>query len=543
MAEETLTADGTTMPATSADKPIAPKNLVALIKEWPLSRKLALAGVVLISAILFGLLIFQGKTADYQLLYANLAENDAGPVVEWLKAENIPYQLKNNGRNIWIPAGILHETRLSLAANGLPAGSGVGFEVFDKQSFALTDYVQKVNFTRALQGELSRTIASLDPVDTARVHLALPEKRLFKDQQKPATASVIVSLSKGKTLDEKQVQGIIHLVAGSISGLIPENISVIDSNGVVLDSGQQKDEDELLSVDMLAYQQEVEHRLEMRAQDLLDKTMGKDKAMVRVSAVLDFAKVEKTEEFFDGDEPVIRSEQVNQEQSGTPAAGGIPGVQSNLQGTTPQQTGENSSSKTSRITNYEISKTISRIINPVGTIQQLSVSILVADKVIPATADEPETTEPRSAEELQSMQAMVSTALGLVPDRGDQINVLSMPFTEAPQEILLAESLPDNLLYEYLPFVKIALVAVGALLLYLLLVRPIIKTMKGEVRQHYKTVEALEQEQYAAEQALETQEHKREEKVVEDPVASIRRNVMENPAPTAHIIKKWLQET
>jgi flagellar M-ring protein FliF len=543
MAEETLTADGTTMPATSADKSIAPKNLVTLLKEWPLSRKLALAGVVLISTVLFGILIFQGKTADYQLLYANLTENDAGPVVEWLKAENIPYQLKNNGRNIWIPASILHETRLNLAANGLPAGSGVGFEVFDKQSFALTDYVQKVNFTRALQGELSRTIASLDPVDTARVHLALPEKRLFKDQQKPATASVIVSLSKGKTLDEKQVQGIIHLVAGSISGLIPENISVIDSNGVVLDSGRQEDQDELLSVDMLAYQQEVEHRLEMRAQDLLDKTMGKDKAMVRVSATLDFAKVEKTEEFFDGDEPVIRSEQVNQEQSGMPAAGGIPGVQSNLQGTTLQQSGENSSSKTSRTTNYEISKTISKIINPVGTIQQLSVSILVADKIIPATEENPETTAPRSAEELQAMQAMVSVALGLVPDRGDQINVLSMPFTEAPEEILLAESLPDNLLYEYLPFVKITLVAVGALLLYLLLVRPIIKTMKGEVREHYKTVEALEQEQYAADQALETDKHEREEKVVEDPVAFIRRNVMENPAPTAHIIKKWLQET
>ena len=543
MAEETLTADGTTMPATSADKSIAPKNLVTLLKEWPLSRKLALAGVVLISTVLFGLLIYQGKTADYQLLYANLTENDAGPVVEWLKAENIPYQLKNNGRNIWIPASILHETRLNLAANGLPAGSGVGFEVFDKQSFALTDYVQKVNFTRALQGELSRTIASLDPVDTARVHLALPEKRLFKDQQKPATASVIVSLSKGKTLDEKQVQGIIHLVAGSISGLIPENISVIDSNGVVLDSGRQEDQDELLSVDMLAYQQEVEHRLEMRAQDLLDKTMGKDKAMVRVSATLDFAKVEKTEEFFDGDEPVIRSEQVNQEQSGMPAAGGIPGVQSNLQGTTLQQSGENSSSKTSRTTNYEISKTISRIINPVGTIQQLSVSILVADRIIPATEENPETTAPRSAEELQALEAMVSVALGLVPDRGDQINVLSMPFTEAPEEILLAESLPDNLLYEYLPFVKITLVAVGALLLYLLLVRPIIKTMKGEVREHYKTVEALEQEQYAADQALETDKHEREEKVVEDPVAFIRRNVMENPAPTAHIIKKWLQET
>jgi flagellar M-ring protein FliF len=546
MAEETLPANESAAPApstTTGGRSVAQKNLVALIKEWPLSRKLALAGVIVVSVVLFGVLIFQGKTADYQLLYANLAENDAGPVVNWLKGENIPYQLKNNGRNIWIPADILHETRLNLAANGLPAGSGVGFEVFDKQSFALTDYVQKVNFTRALQGELSRTIASLDPVDTARVHLALPEKRLFKEQQKPATASVIVALSKGQTLDVKQVQGIVHLVAGSVSGLIPENISVVDSNGVVLDTGQQKDKDELLSVDMLSYQQEVEHRLEMRAQDLLDKTMGRDKAMVRVSATLDFAKVEKTEEVFDADDPVIRSEQVNQEQNGSPVAGGIPGVQSNLQGTMPQQAGENSSSKTSRTTNYEISKTISRISNPVGTLQQLSVSILVADKIVPATENTPETTEPRSAEELQSMQAMVSAALGLDPERGDQINVLSMPFTEPPEEIILAEALPENLLYEYLPFVKIALVAIGGLLLYFLLVRPIIKTMKGEVKEHYKTVEALEQEQYAADKALEMQRQRDEDKIVEDPLSRIRRGVMENPSPTAHIIKNWLQET
>ncbi len=542
MAEETLPVEGSTIPA-AVDIPTKKKSIFTLIKEWPLSRKLAFAGVIVISIVLFGILIFQGRTADYQLLYANLGENDAAPVVAWLKAEKIPYKLKNNGRNIWVPAKQLHETRLNLAANGLPTGGGVGFEVFDKQSFALTDYVQKVNYTRALQGELARTIASLDPVNSARVHLALPEKRLFKNQQKQATASVILSLATGKILDQKQVQGIIHLISGSVSGLETENISVIDQNGVVLDSGRQEENDKFVSIDMLSFQQEVERRLEMRAQALLDKTMGNDKAMVRVSASLDFSKVEKTEELFDAEEPVIRSEQLNQEQSGVPSTGGIPGVQSNLQGTSETEGPDNASSRTSRTTNYEISKTISKIVNPVGTIQKLSVSILVADKVTPGNENSPTTISPRTPEELKSLETMVSAALGLVPDRGDQINVISMPFTKSTEDAATQEAMPGNMLYEYLPFAKIALIAIGLLLLYFVLIRPVIKTMKGEVQQHFKTVEALEQERLASEQALAIEQQKKNEVILEDPITVLRREVMQDPTPSAHIIKNWLQET
>ncbi len=305
---------------------------MGLVQEWPLSKKISTGLVLLISIILFAFLIIQGRTADQQLLYANLAMNDAASVTDWLKNQKIEYTLKNGGKDIWIPADQIYQTRLDLAANGLPKGGDVGFEVFDKQNFALTDYVQKVNYTRALQGELARTITSLAPVESTRVHLALPEKRLFKDQQKSGTASVIVTLVPGKTLDQSQVEGIIHLVAGSVTNLDPENVTIIDSNGLVLEAQKKSTEDNLLSVDMLAYKQEVEHRLEIQAQDLLDKTMGKDNSMVRVSAAVDFSKVEKTEEFYDGDDPVIRSEQINQESSGSVVTGGAPGVQSNLQG-------------------------------------------------------------------------------------------------------------------------------------------------------------------------------------------------------------------
>ena len=459
----------------SGDQPpaVKRKNILTLVKEWPLNRKIALGAITTLSIGLFAFLIIQARVADYQLLYANLSEADAGSVVNWLKTQDIPYQLKNGGKNIWIGADKIYDTRLDLAANGLPSGGDVGFEIFDKQSFALTDYVQKVNHTRALQGELSRTITSLDPVESTRVHLAIPEKRLFKNQQKNPTASVIVSLTHGRQLDPDQVQGILHLVAGSITGLTPENVKIIDSNGVVLDGLDNPENENLLSVDMLTFQQDVEYRLQMRAQDLLDTIMGKNKAMVRVTAALDFSKVEKTQELYDADEPVIRSEQLNEESNGVQTTGGIPGVQSNLQGSSGGLAStEPPSNKSSRTTNYEISKTISKIVNPVGTIKSLSVSILVADRIVTDENAETTTSVPLSNEELKSIEKMVASALGIIPDRGDKINVVSMPFSESPEKEMVAQQLPENLIYQYLPAIKIFLIAIGALLFYLLLIRP-----------------------------------------------------------------------
>ncbi len=533
---------GLTAPAgSSPPEVLAPerKNLIALIQEWPTSRKIATGTVLLISIVLFAFLIIQARTANQQLLYANLSMNDGGAVAEWLKNQKIPYTLKNGGKDIWIPADKIYQTRLDLAANGLPSGGGVGFEVFDKQSFALTDYVQKVNHTRALQGELARTITSLAPVESTRVHLALPEKRLFKNQQKKATASVILTLVPGKRLEQQQVQGIIHLVAGSVTDLEADNVKVIDSNGVVLEGEKKSDENNLLSVDMLAFQQEVEHRMEIRAQDLLDKTMGKDNAMVRISTTLDFSKVEKTQELFDAEEPVIRSEQINQEINGSQTVGGIPGVQSNLQGNeTLEDNGSPSSNKNSRTTNYEISKTTSRIVNPVGTITKISVSVLVADKITPGAEDSPPSITPRTSEELKSIENMVASAIGLVPDRGDVISVLSMPFVDPMEQVVETEQVAANFLYQYMPLIKYGLIGLGVLLIYFLLIRPVIKTMKGEVQQHYKTVEQLQLEQKSAfeDQPIEPP------MPVDDAITALRRDVQHNQVPTAFIIKNWIQE-
>lgn len=528
------------MAETTDITPVRPnpfRALIATITEWPLPRKIALAAITALSLGLFAYIIIQARTADYQLLYGNLAETDASAMVEWLKGQNIPYKLASNGHNILVPAHNVYETRLSLASAGLPQGGGVGFEIFDKQSFALTDFVQKVNYSRALQGELARTIGSLGPVESARVHLALPEKRLFKDQQKPATASVIIKLAPGKRLGEAQIEGIVHLVSSSIEGLDPQQVTIIDQNGTVLSKTGDKGLSGNLSPDMLEYQMQVEQRLEDRAQALLEKSLGAKNALVRVTATLDFARTEKTEETFDPEEPVIRSEQLNEEKSGSEMTGGIPGVQSNLEGNTTQVAGASPpSSKSQRTTNYEISKVVSRTVNPVGTVSKLSVSVLVADKIIPGKDKEAPTTESRSAEELKSLENMVASALGIDKNRGDKIEVTSMPFLDS-DEAQEGERMLAGGLYQYAPFIRYGLLLLGGVLLYFLMIRPLMKTLNKEVTRHYKTVEQLE-----AEQAGGRAGGAEGAEVAVDPLVRIKKEVDTNPAFGAHALRNWIQD-
>ena len=520
-----------------------PKNgfqvLVKRIQDWPLPRKLALLAVTLISLALFGYIILQARTADYQLLYANLNEEDAAAVTEWLRANKTPYQLTNNERNIRVPAGAVHEVRLKLASAGLPKGGGVGFEIFDKQSFALTDFVQKVNYTRALQGELARTIASLSPVESARVHLALPEKRLFKNQQQPATASVILNLKPGLRMSESQIQGIVYLVSGSVEGLDPDHVTIINQNGKVLTKIGDKGILGNMSPDMLEYQMQVEKNLETRAQSLLDTALGPKNAMVRVTASLDFARFEKTEETYDPEEPVIRSEQINEQKSGPQIVGGVPGVQSNLQGPGSTATGATPpSSSLQKTTNYEISKVVSKTVNPVGTIKKISVSVLVADKIKPATKKEPEKSVPRTAAELNSLKTMIASALGLDPARGDKIEITSMPFTEEVTEVG-TEATGTNALYRYMPLIRYGILFLGGLLVYFLMIRPIIKTLREDVTQHYKTVQQLQKEQ---EEAKQEEEEKELEALMRDPIMRVREAIQTNPVFAAHILKNWIHD-
>ncbi|OEU77185.1 MAG: flagellar M-ring protein FliF, partial [Desulfuromonadales bacterium C00003107] len=222
-------------------------NLIETIKLWPKSRQVSLGVVTVLCLVFFSVLVMQARHVDYQLLFGNLPAGDAAAVLTRLKEQKIAYRLESGGTAIYIPANKVYEIRLELAGAGLPQGAGVGFEIFDKQSFGMTDFAQKINYQRALQGELSRTISSLAPVEGARVHLAMAAKRLFREQQEKTTASVIVKMVPGRKLNDGQIQGIVNLVSGSVEGLHAGQVSIIDANGRVLSKSPQADMNSPLS--------------------------------------------------------------------------------------------------------------------------------------------------------------------------------------------------------------------------------------------------------------------------------------------------------
>ncbi len=291
-------------------------QIQANFQALPLAKKLAVGGIAVGTILGIILLIVWSNRIEFQPLYYNLSQEDAGMVVEELKEQKIPYRLTASGKTVMVPAGRVYDLRLDLASRGVPSGGGVGFEIFDRTDLGTTEFVQKLNYQRALQGELSRTINQFAEVEQSRVHITLPEKTLFlEDEQKP-TASVVLKLRRKGALKEKQVQGIVHLVSGSVEGLPTENITIVDVDGNVL-SAATSDEANLagLTGSQQEFQNELEAGLEKRVQTMLERVVGKGSAIVRVTANLDFMQEEKTEEIYDPDSAVIRSEQRSDESA------------------------------------------------------------------------------------------------------------------------------------------------------------------------------------------------------------------------------------
>ena len=343
---------------------------------------------------------------DMQVLFANLAVDDASGIIDKLKDAKVPYETANGGTTVLVPSAQVHDLRLEMAGQGLPHGGGVGYEIFDRTTMGMSDFVQKLNYRRALQGELARTITQMPEVERARVHLAIPERRLFATEQDRARASVVVSLRASQTLSKAQIQGVVHLVSSSVEGLQARDVTVVDGHGNLL-SNTSSDESAGLSGTQMEYQRTLEKDIETRIQTMLERIVGVNKAVVRVSSVLDFRKIETTEERYDPNGQVVRSEQRGQEKSSgvNGTSGGVPGVESNVPGGTEAEGGQTSSNNNQTIietVNYEIRRTVSRIGVQTGTIKKLSVAVLGdgtyegGGKEGAAGADQPKKYVPRS---------------------------------------------------------------------------------------------------------------------------------------------------
>jgi flagellar M-ring protein FliF len=444
------------------------KDLGAL----PLSRKATLAGVAVLILISILTFVYFTNQEDYRVLFSNLSSEDAANIVTKLKEKKLPYQLSPSGDIISVPSDKVAELRLELAAAGLPHGGGVGFEIFDNKVLGATEFEQQLNYRRALQGELTRTINSLDEIQQCRVHIALPKESLFINQQKNPTASITVKLKAGRKLSQSQIDGIGHLVASSVEGMNSDDVIIVDSKGEVL-SKNNKGDSRLarMSSTQIEYQRNIEKDLGSQIQSMLENVVGRNKAVVRVNADLDFRITEKTEETYDPESPVVRSTQKQMDKAvgATPlAAGKDAGNASAARGSEKEKSDET--------TNYEINKTVSKTVMPVGEVKKISIAVLV-DGTYVKNNKGVMTYQERPKKEIESLEDLVRKSTGFNAQRGDQVVVTSMPFdrTDADQG-LVGPSWQERIL-AFMPIVKYVVAIIGILLVFLFIVRPLLRNL------------------------------------------------------------------
>ncbi|ACH40830.1 flagellar M-ring mounting plate protein FliF [Citrifermentans bemidjiense Bem] len=518
-----------------------PEGLKKLLEPFlalSTAKRLVVGGVALASLLGFAALIAVANKTDYRPLFANLTQEDAGEIVKKLKEQKVPYQISPDGKAILVPSDNVYDLRLSLASDGLPQGGGVGFEIFDRKNFGMTEFVQKLNYQRALQGELGRTIAQIAGVESARVHLALPEKALFKDQEKPATASVVLKMKSNRQLREGEVQGIVHLVASSIEGMDPEQVTVLDTRGKVLSSHSPNDPTSKVAGARQDTQRAFEKTEEEKLQSLLDRVVGSGKSVARVSASFDFKQVEKYEERYDPESAAVRSEQRSEEKGGgSSTASGVPGVQSNMgraQGAAGSTTG--GGSKTDETLNYEVSRSTARIIEPVGSLSKVSVAILVDGKYELSPGAKPGATpkyQPRSPDEMQKIESLVKSAVGFNAERGDQVTVANIPFQETGDQGGEQPSWYDAPIVQTL--IKNGLIGLAFLALLFYVIRPLMKMLKIEKAAHHFLPIQDDVEQ---QQMLEMQKVEHEKMRVTQ--LELVEKVKQDPYQAAQILQNWL---
>ncbi|WP_354690397.1 flagellar basal-body MS-ring/collar protein FliF [Phytobacter sp. RSE-02] len=439
--------------ATSApqNKSLEWLNRLRANPKIPLMVAAAAAVAIVVAMVLWA------KSPDYRTLYSNLSDQDGGAIVTQLTQMNIPYRFSENGGAIEVPADKVHELRLRLAQQGLPKGGAVGFELLDQEKFGISQFSEQVNYQRALEGELARTIETLGPVKTARVHLAMPKPSLFVREQKSPSASITVNLAPGRAMDDGQITAIVHLVSSAVAGLPPGNVTVVDQSGRLLTQSNTAGRD--LNDAQLKYAADVEGRVQRRIESILAPIVGNGNVHAQVTAQIDFANKEQTEEQYqpngDASQAVLRSRQTNEsEQIGGNYPGGVPGALSNQPApanaapiTTPpanqqngqqngqqNQTGQQTASSATsnavprnttrnETANYEVDRTIRHTKMNVGDIERLSVAVVVNYRTL---ADGK--TEALSADQLKQIEDLTREAMGYTEKRGDTLNVVNSPF-------------------------------------------------------------------------------------------------------------------
>ncbi|NNF00714.1 MAG: flagellar M-ring protein FliF [Pyrinomonadaceae bacterium] len=446
----------------------------------PMSGRITTIGAALATFGLVSAIIYYGSQPEYGALFSDLKPGDAQSIVEKLEASGVPYSLSNGGTTIQVPRDRLSELRLQMAGTGMLSGGHVGFDLFDKTSFGATDFAQKVNYRRAVEGELARTLEGMDEVEGARVHMTPKRESVFTEKEEGAKASVMLRVREGKELSSERTEAIASLVASSVEGLDSSNVSVMDTRGRLLTSGRGNQGSNDIFNSQLDSRRKFEAETAARIVSLLEPIAGDGRIRADVSADVDFSKTEETEEKYNPQSQVIRSQKTSEEKRNTSATSpGAPvvGVRSNDPATT-QQTANRQNQTTGNdervatTTNYEIDKTVRRKVGGGGEVKRMTVSVVVDHKLVN------DVSTARTSEELKKFEELVGAAVGFNEDRGDSIVVQTMPFDKSG----LAGETPAATFLEsnkeiVSTAIKYSLLALATMLVLFFVIRPARKAL------------------------------------------------------------------
>ncbi|HEF0060978.1 TPA: flagellar M-ring protein FliF [Citrobacter pasteurii] len=540
-------------------KPLEWLNRLRANPKIPLIVAGAAAVAIIVAMVLWA------KTPDYRTLFSNLSDQDGGAIVTQLTQMNVPYRFTEGSGAIEVPADKVHELRLRLAQQGLPKGGAVGFELLDQEKFGISQFSEQVNYQRALEGELARTIETLGPVKRARVHLAMPKPSLFVREQKAPSASVTVNLEPGRALDEGQISAVTHLVSSAVAGLPPGNVTLVDQAGHLLTQSNTSSRD--LNDAQLKYASDVEGRVQRRIESILSPIVGNGNVHAQVTAQLDFANKEQTEEKYspngDDSQAVLRSRQLNvSEQIGSGAPGGVPGALSNQPApantapiNTPpanQQNAQNAqtannanagprSTQRNETSNYEVDRTIRHTKMNVGDVQRLSVAVVVNYKTLPDGKPLPLT-----ADQMKQIEDLTREAMGFSEKRGDTLNVVNSPFTASDD---MGGELPFWQQQSFIEQLMVAgrwlLVLLVAWILWRKAVRPQLMRRSEEVKAAQEQTRIRQETEEAVEVRLskdeQTQQRRNNQRLGAEVMSQRIREMSDNdPRVVALVIRQWI---
>ncbi|GIZ52686.1 flagellar M-ring protein [Noviherbaspirillum aridicola] len=559
-----------TVPATP------PSGLIGFAQTPGGKNFFLMLGVAAVLAVMAGVWLWS-QTPDYRVLFSNFSDRDGGAIVAALQQQNVPYKFAEGGTAILVPADKVHDARLKLAAQGLPKASGVGFELMENQKLGISQFLEQVNFQRALEGELARSIQSVAAVQAARVHLAMPKASVFvRDQQKP-TASVLLNLHPGRTLDPQQVSAIVHLVASSVPELSTKNVTVVDQNGTLLSENGKQAGMNGLDPTQLKYVQELQQNIVRRIESILTPIVGAANVRAEATADVDFSHSEQAAEVYTPNgqptNSAIRSQQTSENVGGGAGVGGIPGALTNqpqpnatapvnapanaapgatAPGAAPAQaTGSPPSSVQRESTvNYEVDKTVRYVQQPMGGIKRLSVAVVVNYRK-EVGKDGKVTMKPLSEAEKAQIADLVREAMGYNKDRGDTLNVVNSPFAGLEKEVL-----PEIPFWQRPEMIDLALVAAkwlvaAAVLAYLFfgVLRPLTRRIIAPYLPPPPAEEKKEEEEGEEQEDAVVQIANQAEQEDETPklpaylnnLEAARKLARDDPKVVANIVKSWVE--